>query len=261
MTGFRCDCGAPLPPGARTCADCATPHPSATLPPAGWFIDQNAPGHERWWDGSAWTELRRQASLTAPTASVRQHAPGSGRRAAPSAVVAMSRQRWLPWFIGAMAFLVFALPQDWIHLSVDVDQSVFGGYHDAQTLKSVDSDESWLVGSVPDVYLFLGAGALFLVVVVRKSTPSLTRAWAMMLAGPSLTVLLLIAFVHLDRFIKDALEGAGIPSLEYAISWRSGFWTAAVGCLLACVPSGIVCASSYLAWRTGQGSTSSNPAS
>lgn len=50
---------------------------NATLPPAGWYADSTAPGHERWWDGRGWTDHSRpqrsdhphrtsSASLTCP---------------------------------------------------------------------------------------------------------------------------------------------------------------------------------------------------
>lgn len=35
-------------------------------PPAGWFDDPDAPGRQRWWDGTSWTEHRRDASASAP---------------------------------------------------------------------------------------------------------------------------------------------------------------------------------------------------
>lgn len=37
-----------------------------SLPPAGWLPDVNAPGQNRWWDGTAWTE--HVTPSTPPTA-------------------------------------------------------------------------------------------------------------------------------------------------------------------------------------------------
>ncbi|MFC8349410.1 DUF2510 domain-containing protein [Streptomyces sp. NPDC057280] len=39
-------------------------------PPPGWYRDPHAPHLERWWDGTAWTEHRREPALTGPPAPV-----------------------------------------------------------------------------------------------------------------------------------------------------------------------------------------------
>lgn len=38
---------------------------SSTLPP-GWYPDPNAPHQERWWDGTAWSEHRREPEVPGP---------------------------------------------------------------------------------------------------------------------------------------------------------------------------------------------------
>ncbi|MFF1633874.1 DUF2510 domain-containing protein [Leifsonia sp. NPDC058248] len=35
-----------------------------SLPPAGWFVDAQNPAQERWWDGTKWTEHRRNREVT-----------------------------------------------------------------------------------------------------------------------------------------------------------------------------------------------------
>ena len=39
--------------------------PVSQVAAAGWFADANNPGHERYWDGSSWTEQRRPAPSAA----------------------------------------------------------------------------------------------------------------------------------------------------------------------------------------------------
>ncbi|MCW8381112.1 DUF2510 domain-containing protein [Streptomyces justiciae] len=39
-------------------------------PPPGWYRDPHAPHLERWWDGTAWTEHRREPALPGPPAPV-----------------------------------------------------------------------------------------------------------------------------------------------------------------------------------------------
>ena len=41
------------------------PKPSATLPPAGWYADNDG-GPARWWDGGQWTEHRQTPQSAAP---------------------------------------------------------------------------------------------------------------------------------------------------------------------------------------------------
>jgi len=47
-------------------------------PPPGWYRDPHAPHLERWWDGTAWTEHRREPALPGPPAPVPAEGP-SGR--------------------------------------------------------------------------------------------------------------------------------------------------------------------------------------
>ena len=35
----------------------ASPAPTPSLPPAGWYSDPHTPGQTRWWDGTAWTSF------------------------------------------------------------------------------------------------------------------------------------------------------------------------------------------------------------
>jgi hypothetical protein len=44
----------------------------SALPDAGWFPDPEYPGHERWWDGTQWTD-HRQAVAAAPEAEPTAH--------------------------------------------------------------------------------------------------------------------------------------------------------------------------------------------
>ncbi len=47
---------------------------STTAVPPGWYPDQNAPGQQRWWDGTRWTE-HVQAPYSAAAAAVALKAP------------------------------------------------------------------------------------------------------------------------------------------------------------------------------------------
>ncbi|MFF0066186.1 DUF2510 domain-containing protein [Streptomyces sp. NPDC005279] len=47
--------------------------------PVGWYPDPNAPGTERWWDGTAWTAHTRAVQAQAPAAPV----PGFGPQTVP----------------------------------------------------------------------------------------------------------------------------------------------------------------------------------
>ncbi|MGY0022713.1 DUF2510 domain-containing protein [Streptomyces sp. YJ-C3] len=50
-------------------------------PPPGWYPDPHAPATERWWDGTAWTQARRQPvpAAPAPVAFAPPPRPGGGR--------------------------------------------------------------------------------------------------------------------------------------------------------------------------------------
>lgn len=39
---------------------------NGTMPPAGWYTDGQAPGHERWWDGTQWTDVLRHEPQSQP---------------------------------------------------------------------------------------------------------------------------------------------------------------------------------------------------
>ena len=47
---------------------------STTAVPPGWYPDQNAPGQQRWWDGTQWTE-HVQAPYSAAAATAALKAP------------------------------------------------------------------------------------------------------------------------------------------------------------------------------------------
>ncbi|MFF1450912.1 DUF2510 domain-containing protein [Streptomyces sp. NPDC058274] len=50
-------------------------------PPPGWYRDPSYPLVERWWDGTAWTEHRRQPEAPAPAVAQPQPAGSGSRRA------------------------------------------------------------------------------------------------------------------------------------------------------------------------------------
>lgn len=45
------------------------PQVGQSLPPAGWFADPQNPTQERWWDGTKWTEHRRNREVAPPPAA------------------------------------------------------------------------------------------------------------------------------------------------------------------------------------------------
>jgi hypothetical protein len=53
-----------------------------TLPIAGWYPDPEVQGHDRWWDGSSWSENRRVVggAPAAPPAPAAATGPVPGRR-------------------------------------------------------------------------------------------------------------------------------------------------------------------------------------
>ncbi|WP_327322395.1 DUF2510 domain-containing protein [Streptomyces sp. NBC_01210] len=55
--------------------------------PAGWYPDSNAPGTERWWDGTAWTAHTRPVQAQVPAAPV----PGFGPQTVPMHQSAIAR--------------------------------------------------------------------------------------------------------------------------------------------------------------------------
>lgn len=40
-----------------------------SMPPAGWYADEQSQGHERWWNGDAWTEHLRSRETLQPAAT------------------------------------------------------------------------------------------------------------------------------------------------------------------------------------------------
>ena len=65
--------------------------PAAPSTPAGWYADPEHAGHQRYWDGSAWTEHR--STVTAPAAA----APGN-----PAAIAAL--------ILGIAGFVLTPIP-------------------------------------------------------------------------------------------------------------------------------------------------------
>lgn len=66
-----------------------TPNDATPTYAPGWYPDTNAPGAERWYDGTAWTEHSRPVAATAATVPIPEHA--SPTTAAPGA-------EKKPWF-------------------------------------------------------------------------------------------------------------------------------------------------------------------
>jgi hypothetical protein len=88
--------------------DNATPN----LPPAGWYPDTQNPAHQRYWDGTAWTEhtAAPQVAAAAPTAATAAVTPGAvvtGGAVAVPGKTGLARLKWWHWAL--IAFGVVAL--------------------------------------------------------------------------------------------------------------------------------------------------------